>query len=107
MAALIAAGCKPSGGGAGTGTDIPVGEFASLTGSEAAFGRASHNGTVLAIEQLNAAVVRILKDPQFKTKAEQQGFETDGTSSKDCDSFVQREINKWADAIKQAGIKPE
>ena len=55
MAALIAAGCKPSGGGAGTGTDIPVGEFASLTGSEAAFGRASHNGTVLAIEQLNAA----------------------------------------------------
>jgi branched-chain amino acid transport system substrate-binding protein len=55
VAALLAAGCKPSGGGAGTGTEIPVGEFASLTGSEAAFGRSSHNGTVLAIEQLNAA----------------------------------------------------
>ncbi len=55
MAALGAAGCKPTGGGAGTGDTIPVGEFASLTGSEAAFGRTSHNGTVLAVDQINAA----------------------------------------------------
>ena len=59
------------------------------------------------IERLNTALIRILKDPQFKTKAEQQGFETDGTTSQACDSFVQQEINKWAAAIKQAGIKPE
>lgn len=54
MAAALAVGCKPPAGGADTGTEIAVGEFASLTGSEAAFGRSSHNGTVLAVEQINA-----------------------------------------------------
>lgn len=51
------AGCKPSdGSGAGSGTGaIKVGEFASLTGNEAAFGRSSHQGTVLAVEEINAA----------------------------------------------------
>ena len=34
---------------------IKVGEFASLTGKEAAFGQSSHKGTLLAIEEINAA----------------------------------------------------
>ncbi|MBS0633673.1 MAG: ABC transporter substrate-binding protein [Verrucomicrobia bacterium] len=34
---------------------IKVGEFASLTGKEAAFGQSSHKGTLLAVEDLNAA----------------------------------------------------
>jgi len=34
---------------------IAIGEYASLTGREAAFGNSSHNGTKLAIEELNAA----------------------------------------------------
>jgi len=34
---------------------IKIGEYASLTGKEAAFGQSSHKGTVLAIEQANAA----------------------------------------------------
>jgi len=34
---------------------IQIGEIASLTGKEAAFGQASHKGTLLAIEELNAA----------------------------------------------------
>ena len=49
--ALLAAGCKKQ-------TDanvIKVGEFASLTGKEATFGTSSHEGTLLAIEELNAA----------------------------------------------------
>lgn len=67
LAALAAAvalvtGCKPaeSGGGgtggAAAGSDkIVIGEFASLTGKEAAFGQSSHKGTELAIEELNKA----------------------------------------------------
>ena len=35
--------------------EIPVGEFASLTGKEATFGQSSHEGTVLAVEEINAA----------------------------------------------------
>jgi len=34
---------------------IKVGEYASLTGKEASLGQASHNGTLLAVEQINAA----------------------------------------------------
>lgn len=34
---------------------IKVGEYASLTGSEATFGISSHEGTLLAIEEINAA----------------------------------------------------
>jgi branched-chain amino acid transport system substrate-binding protein len=49
------AGCKPSGESAGNGDTIRVGEFASLTGSEAAFGQSSHKGTLLAIDQINDA----------------------------------------------------
>jgi branched-chain amino acid transport system substrate-binding protein len=35
--------------------EIPVGEFASLTGSSASFGQSSHKGTQLAFDELNAA----------------------------------------------------
>jgi len=51
------AGCKkPDGSADGGGADtIPIGEYASLTGNEAAFGRSSHRGTELAIEELNKA----------------------------------------------------
>lgn len=42
-------------GGASSGDTIPVGEFASLTGKEAAFGQSSHKGTVLAIDEINKA----------------------------------------------------
>ena len=57
---LVLAGCKPStesapGGAPAAGATIRVGEFASLTGKEAAFGQSSHKGTALAIEELNAA----------------------------------------------------
>lgn len=49
LAALIFAGCtKPT-------DTIKIGEFASLTGKEAAFGQSSHKGTLLAIEEINAA----------------------------------------------------
>ena len=35
--------------------EIPVGEFASLTGGSASFGQSSHKGTQLAIDEANAA----------------------------------------------------
>ncbi|MEO7598387.1 MAG: ABC transporter substrate-binding protein [Opitutus sp.] len=38
-----------------TENTIKVGEFASLTGKEATYGQAAHKGTLLAIEEINAA----------------------------------------------------
>lgn len=59
---LVISGCKKEGADAGTpgsgaasGAEIKIGEFASLTGKEAAFGNSSHKGTVLAVEEINAA----------------------------------------------------
>jgi branched-chain amino acid transport system substrate-binding protein len=46
---------KPAGDAAAGGATIKVGELASLTGKEAAFGQSSHKGTLLAIEEINAA----------------------------------------------------
>jgi len=56
--AFAVAGCKKQEGGgaaAASGDTIPVGEYASLTGKEAAFGRSSHRGTEIAIEVINNA----------------------------------------------------
>jgi len=53
------AGCNKQDGGSSTGGggggSIKVGEFASLTGKEATFGISSHEGTLMAIEEINAA----------------------------------------------------
>lgn len=57
-AAFLAACNKPgaSGGGSGAGGEtIKIGEYASLTGTEATFGQSSHHGTELAVEEINAA----------------------------------------------------
>ncbi len=52
---LFLTGCnKPPGGSGSDGDTIKVGEYASLTGSEATFGQSSHKGTQLAVDDLNA-----------------------------------------------------
>ncbi len=54
LAALAAAALPGAEPAAPAAPDpIKVGEFASLTGKEAAFGQSSHKGTLLAIEELN------------------------------------------------------
>jgi branched-chain amino acid transport system substrate-binding protein len=54
--ALFLLGCKKTeGAAAGEETVIKVGEYASLTGKEATFGISSHEGTLLAVEEINAA----------------------------------------------------
>ncbi len=46
-------GCKKSGGA--NENEIAIGEFAALTGGTASFGQSSHNGTKLAVDEINAA----------------------------------------------------
>jgi branched-chain amino acid transport system substrate-binding protein len=58
LAAALVVGCNKQDGGAGTGGSggvIKIGEYASLTGKEATFGISSHEGTLMAIEEINAA----------------------------------------------------
>ncbi len=51
---LLAAGCNKSSDSTASDKVIKIGEFASLTGKEAAFGNSSHKGTVLAAEDTNS-----------------------------------------------------
>jgi branched-chain amino acid transport system substrate-binding protein len=81
VAAFLLTGCKKPGesgadaaSAAAAGDSIPIGEFASLTGKEAAFGQSSHKGTVLAIDEINKAggvlgrqLRLITEDTQSKT----------------------------------------
>jgi branched-chain amino acid transport system substrate-binding protein len=55
----------------GAGDTIKVGEFASLTGKEATFGTSAHEGTLLAVEQLNAAGGVIGKKLELITEDDQ------------------------------------
>src|SRR5687768_16114583 len=52
--ALTIISCKKE-GTAGQGDEILIGEYASMTGSTATFGTSYHEGTVMAIEEANAA----------------------------------------------------
>src|SRR5437870_3492686 len=57
IALLIAVcnGCKYScgRGGAASGNTIRVGEYGSMTGTEAAFGESTHDGIMLAVAEIN------------------------------------------------------
>src|SRR6185436_20209533 len=56
IALTLMAGCTPPENPATTTTgDILVGEFGSMTGPEATFGVSTHNGILMAADEINAA----------------------------------------------------
>lgn len=55
---LVLFGCPPkteTAGSGGTEGEIVIGEYSSLTGSEGTFGQSTHDGIMLAIDEINAA----------------------------------------------------
>jgi branched-chain amino acid transport system substrate-binding protein len=56
-ATAFAVGCAggTDGGTTAASDTILIGEYGSLTGSEATFGQSTHNGVMLAVEEINAA----------------------------------------------------
>ena len=57
---LALMGCPPKGengtgtSGASGGGEILVGEYGSLTGAQATFGQSTHNGVMMAVDEINA-----------------------------------------------------
>jgi len=77
LVGLLLVSCKKQPGASVSGNEIPVGEFASLTGSTATFGQSSHEGLMLAVEQINAAggvlggkTIRIIYEDDRSEQAE-------------------------------------
>jgi len=88
LAIAAFAGCKKQGDAGATADVIHVGEYASLTGNEAAFGRSSHRGTELAIEELNKAGGVLGKQLKLITEDTQS---KEGESSTVVSKLVSRE----------------
>ena len=55
IATVIAASACKKAGDSASSTEIPVGEFASLTGGTASFGQSSHKGTMMAIDEASSS----------------------------------------------------
>jgi branched-chain amino acid transport system substrate-binding protein len=61
MLSLVLIGCPPkpesngATGGGDAGGEIVIGEYGSLTGGQATFGQSTHNGIMLAVDEINQA----------------------------------------------------
>ena len=87
--AALFTGCKPSSSGSGPADAvIKIGEFASLSGSEASFGRSSHNGTLIAIDEINAAGGLLGKKVELLTEDNQS---KDGESATAVKKLISRD----------------
>lgn len=80
-AALVLSGCKKP-AGAGDSSVIVIGEVASLTGGTATFGKSSHAGTQMAIDEINAAGGVLGKQLKLITEDDQSKQGEAGTVAK-------------------------
>ena len=59
------------------------------------------------VERLNKEINASLVDPKLKARLAELGYTTLGSSPTEFGNFITREIAKWAEVLKFAGIKPE
>jgi tripartite-type tricarboxylate transporter receptor subunit TctC len=59
------------------------------------------------VRKLEGSISSALKDEGFLTRLAQLGLEPSRVSKADYPRFIQSEITRWAQVIKDAGIKPE
>jgi tripartite-type tricarboxylate transporter receptor subunit TctC len=59
------------------------------------------------IDKLNAEVVRIVKNPETRSRLENQGVDVVGGTAAELAAFIREEITKCAKIVQAAGIKVE
>jgi len=59
------------------------------------------------IARLNAETVKALTAPELVEKFKDNGVDPVSSSPEQFGAFVQAELNRWRDAVKAAGLKPE
>jgi tripartite-type tricarboxylate transporter receptor subunit TctC len=90
--------------------DIPTIAESGVPGYQASiwtgvFGPARLPRTIT--DKVNKEIVRIVQQPDFKTKMNQMGSETVGSTPEAWGQFIETEIAKWAKIAKIAGLQPE
>ena len=87
VAGWMVAGCKKEAGSNSNATEVVIGEYASLTGATASFGQSSHEGSLIAIDEVNAAGGVLGKKIVLKT-------EDDRSNANEAVTAVQKLINR-------------
>jgi tripartite-type tricarboxylate transporter receptor subunit TctC len=58
------------------------------------------------VDKLNTEINASLADPKLKTRLAELGYATTGSSPAEFGSMIAREVKKWTEVLKFAGIKP-
>lgn len=88
--------------------DVPTIDEAGVPGFEAsgANGLVGPAGMPVAIvEKLNAAVVRIVKEPAMSKYLSEQGADPFTTTPAEYAAYIKSEVAKWAKAVKDSGAR--
>jgi len=59
------------------------------------------------IDQLNAAIMKVLEKPAVKTKWDEMGITAPPNTANQFSEFIRSEYEQWAKVAKLAGVKPE
>ncbi len=59
------------------------------------------------IRKINADVVTLLRQPQFRARMAEIGLDPVGSTPEEFDSYIRTEIAKWAPIVKASGAKPD
>ncbi|WP_431282550.1 tripartite tricarboxylate transporter substrate-binding protein [Humitalea sp. 24SJ18S-53] len=68
-------------------------------------GRAGTPAPIL--EQMQAALARVLNEPEVKSRIEEQGCDVVASSSAECGRFLAAEIERWGKVIRDADIRAD
>ncbi|MDM0089286.1 MULTISPECIES: tripartite tricarboxylate transporter substrate binding protein [unclassified Variovorax] len=58
------------------------------------------------LERVNAEVARLQQDPDFLAKLSAAGFDPLGGSVEQSKAYLQKELEKWAQVVKETGARP-
>jgi len=106
LRALAVTGTKPTAGL----PNVPTLSDAGVPGydSNVWYGVLAPAGTPKdVVAKLNAAILKILKQPDFHALLVNNGIEPIGSTPDELSNYIDKEIIKWSKVIKAAGIKPE
>ncbi len=90
--------------------DVPTIAEAGVPGYEATswFGMFAPAGTPApVVAKLNAALLKVLADPEVKKKLAEQGAEPHGEKPEQFAAFIRAEADKWSQVVKQSGASAD